>query len=105
MADFTIRAGTTLPPIEGELTRGKKLADITGATSARLIYKPEGGGADVIRNAIIVSVKPAIVQYGWVAADTLTPGIYLAYWEVEYAGGVKESFPSRGRFKFAVTQA
>jgi hypothetical protein len=104
MADFTIRAGTTLPPIEGELTRGKNIADITGASVARLIYKPESGGADITRVATIVSVKPARAQYGWISADTLTPGIYLAYWEIEYSGGAKESFPSRGRFKFAVTE-
>lgn len=105
MADFTIREGTTRPPIESELLRGNGVADITGATVARLLYKPEGGGADVVRIATIVSVKPARVRYDWIAADTLTPGIYIAYWEIEYPGGAKESFPSRARFKYAVTGA
>lgn len=104
MADFFIRAGNRLPAFEATLLRDGVVADLTGAVSVQLIYRPEAGGGAVVRTAQVIG-DPILgkVRYAWVADDTALVGIFLMYIEVTWAGGVTESFPNRSHNKFAVT--
>jgi len=90
-ADFTIKANDRLPSIQATLS-----ADLTTATSVKFIMKSTGPGGAIKVNAsaTIVSAASGVVRYDWLAIDTATPGSYLAEWEVLWAGGKKQSFPT-----------
>lgn len=103
MADFFIRVGNRLPAFEATLLRDGVVANLTGAVSVQLIYRPEAGGAAVVRTAQVVDAALGKVRYAWVADDTALVGIFLMYVQVTWAGGVTESFPNRSHNKFAVT--
>lgn len=105
MADFHVRTGNRLPAIEATLYRDRKVADLTGASTVHLIYRPAAGGAIITKTAAFVeALTGGKVKYAWAANDTDTVGEYEAYWRVTYATGEQESFPNNGFFTMKFTE-
>lgn len=68
-------------------------ANLTGAT-VRFLMRAPGGSLKVNGTATLEDAAGGVVSYTWAAADLDTPGTYDAEWEVTYAGGAKQTFPS-----------
>lgn len=103
MADYHIRKGDLQPPLESELYEDGVASDLTGASSVELRLKPKAGGAEIVKTAEFVSMKPGRVRYNWQSGDTDISGVYAAYWRV-YFGSRAVTFPNRGSFTIAITE-
>lgn len=92
--DFTIKRGDTAPAYEPTLTdAAEQPVDLAGAsvrfhmlTMARVIVVDEA--------AEIVTPAEGKVRYDWAAGDTDTRGLFIAEWQVTFAGGEVETFPN-----------
>jgi hypothetical protein len=58
-----------------------------------LMRLPGATTAKVEEEATVVSATDGTVEYEWGATDTDTAGLYLAEFEVTFAGGIKRTFP------------
>ena len=86
------------PPITTVLSRGATIVDLTLATSVTfkmsLMYSDVG---NLKVNALgIIDVDPTTggVSYAWGVGDTDSPGTYKAEWQVLWADGTTETFPT-----------
>lgn len=94
-ADFTLKAHDRLPSIQASLTSGGTPVNLTTASGVKFILKLETGTvAKVNANAVIVDAPTGVVRYDWLAIDTDTPGSYLGEWQVTWADGRKQTFPT-----------
>lgn len=98
-ADFTLKAHDRLPSIQATFTTGPATApvpvDLTSATGVKFIMKAVVGGAITVNSpAVIVTPASGVVRYDWAAADTALPGDYTAEWQVTWAGGKQQTFPT-----------
>lgn len=101
--DFHIKSGDTTPVITATLTDANGAAvNLTGAT-VRFVMK-KGGTATpkVAAAATVVSAVAGTVSYTWTGANTDTPGIYSACWEVTFSGGTIQTFPNAGYTSVAI---
>lgn len=98
MADFSIKAHDRLPSIRAQLmTETDEVpVDLTAASGVRFVMTTAVGSISKVSAPAVVESPPTsgIVRYDWVAADTDTPGQYLAEWEVTWVGGKKQTFPT-----------
>ncbi len=93
------KAGATSPAIQDTLLDADGNAiDLTGATVTFVMGPVASGSASVQGAASIVSASSGIVSYAWGTADLATPGLYYAYWQVQYSGGAVEKLPQGGAF-------
>ncbi len=95
--DFIVRVNDTDSDIRSTLrdVDGNPV-NLTGAT-VRFRMRPAAGPASpltVDQPAVIDNAAGGEVHYAWVAADTDTPGLYLAEWRVTFGDGTIESFPN-----------
>lgn len=93
-ADFTIKAHDRLPAIQAELSTDAGLANLTGATVRFIMAPAVGGTPKVNANASVLDPTQGSVRYEWVAADTASPGSYLAEWQVTWSDGRQQTFPT-----------
>lgn len=63
---------------------------------------PNVGVPKVNAPCVVVDAAAGIVRYDWAAADTNTPGVYEAEWEVVGADGKPQTFPTAGYDKVTV---
>lgn len=83
--------------------------DINGATVRFHMVAISGGTAKVSaaasndQNGDGADGTKGQVSYEWQAADTDTPGLYLAEWEVTYVGGDVVTYPNAGYLLVRVT--
>lgn len=95
MADFYVRAGDTLPPIQATLLDPTGAAvDLTGATVHFRMHLP-GAAYKVDRVATLTSPSTGQLQYSWAAGDTDTAGSYLAHWHITFPGGATQTIPTQ----------
>lgn len=97
MTDFWIKQGDTGPAITGQLLDGDlRAVDLTDATVA-FKAKDRGTGAVAINgSATLDDAETGLVRYQWVTADTDTQGEFLAEWQVTFADGAVQTWPTPG---------
>lgn len=98
MADFSIKANDRLPSIKATLNVQGAPVPLDGATKVDFVMRSKGATqAEPKVNSAAVVVDPAggIVRYDWAAGDTSVPGSYEAEWEVTWADGKTQTFPTK----------
>jgi Rib/alpha/Esp surface antigen-like repeat protein len=101
---FYIKQNDTVPSLRAALENGSGTAvDLTGATCQ--FHMRSIGATAVTVDAVsqIVDEATGIVQYNWIAADTVTVGSYQAEFEVTYPDGTIETFPNNGYIRVEIT--
>ena len=88
--------GDTGPPIEDTLMSDETPDDITGADVSIHITKPDGETitADATGGVDIVDPDGGQVNYDFQSGDLDQQGRYLYEWEVTFANGETQSYPS-----------
>ena len=73
------------------------IPDLTGASVKFLAREMGGDGVPLIdASATITDVPTAAVEYVLTADDTAEAGSFYAEWEVTFADGTVQTFPTRG---------
>lgn len=100
---FYTKRNSTARPIRATLKNPDGSAvDLSPVGTAVLFVMKSRTAADddpekVRASASIVSpASSGVVQYQWVAGDVNTAGQFNAEWQVNWSGGLVETFPSRG---------
>lgn len=101
---FTIKKNDTSPAIRATLRNDDcSPINITGA-SVRFHMIQHGVSAPKIDAAASVVSIGGVVEYSWTPQDTDTPGAYAAEFEVTYADGSVETFPSDGYIRVEIVE-
>lgn len=87
MATFEIKRGDTAPALRYALF--PETIDLTGAT---VVFNLRGILDRV--PAVIVTASPPVIEYQWQTGDTDITGLRPAEFEVTYADGRVETFPT-----------
>jgi hypothetical protein len=96
MSDFSIKSGSTSPPLVVTLMDGDTPAVLTGAT-VRIRMRSRLGGALVVDSpATVTDAAAGVVSYQWQAGDTDEVGEYEIEFEVTFSGGFEQTFPDDG---------
>jgi hypothetical protein len=98
MTRVTIKKDDLLPNIRATLTDADGSAiDLTLASGVRFVMKKPGATTSKVNaSASVVTPGSGVVQYTWSGTDTNTSGVYYAEFEVNWGGGVYQTFPASG---------
>jgi hypothetical protein len=103
LADFTIKAHDTYPPLEGVLRDAVGPVDLTGADVKLNLKTPGGGGITVTGDCSIVGDPTAgHVRYSWDPADTASVNTFDGEFEVTWADSTITTFPSATYFSVEI---
>ena len=95
IANFHIRRGDRLPPIQALLNDATGAAISLGGATVAFVMEDRYGTVKAQGAATILDANLALVEYAWGATDTDTPGLYAARWVVTL-GGKQMSVPNDG---------
>lgn len=100
-----MKAHDRLPPIQATLGTASGATDLSTATSVKFIMKTEQGNTLKVNSAaVVVNAATGLVRYDWLAVDTDTPGKYQGEWEVTWATGKKQTFPTTSYHSIEILQ-
>lgn len=95
--DFKIKRNDTSPEFVVDLTAAGVAADLSDALSATFHMSkstlPKVSAAAVIEDQ---ELHLGRVKYVWVDEDTDTVGVYKAEFEIDFGGGVIQTYPNDG---------
>lgn len=99
MADFTIKKGDLLPPLDAILKDANgKAVDLTAA-SGGVKFSMIASDSDTPKISCVTAGVPSAesgqVQYLWTGTDTDVVGKYFGEFEVDW-GTKKQTFPNKG---------
>jgi len=105
MADFTLKAGDTLPSITGTVSDEHGAVDISAATEVRLHLVSVADDSEYLDVAVTNDDDGEVGtrgtwHYEWAQGDTATPGIYYAEVQVTWGSGPTadvQTFPNTSR--------
>jgi predicted dehydrogenase len=100
---FYIKQNDTVPSIRAELRNGN--GDPVDLINATVQFHMRAIGANqttVDAASVVVSAASGVVQYNWIADDTVTIGSYQAEFEVTYPDGTIETFPNDGYIRVEI---
>ncbi|MGQ0669342.1 MAG: hypothetical protein ACT4PO_06680 [Actinomycetota bacterium] len=105
MADFAIKKGDLEPAIKATLQDAAGAAvDLTGATVKFIMASLAATTPKILAAATITAATTGKVEYVWIGTDTDTDGRYRGEFEVTWASGKKQTFPSDGYVEIIVTE-
>jgi hypothetical protein len=102
---FTIKQGDTSPALRVALKYDDCKAVNTTDATVMFHMREYGGTTPVISAAGVVVSIGGIVEYRWAGGDTDALGSYEAEFEITYADGTVETFPSNGYIPVQVNEA
>ena len=84
------------PAMPATIKRGTQIVPLTSAMSVTFKMRPAYGPLELKVNsaAVVTNAATGQVEYRWAAGDTDTVGEFLAEWEVLWADGTTETFPT-----------
>lgn len=92
---LSIKRGDTSPGVEYRLGVYADGSGVLSGASARfLMARP--GSAPIVDEAAEIADVDGVLRYGWATGDTAASGVYRAEFEVTFADGHIETFPSSG---------
>ena len=97
MADIYMTQGNRLPSIKATLMDADGAVNLTGYTVKFVMSR--NGVQKIATACTVVSAATGEVQYDWAAADTDTPGQFIAQFEVSDDTSPtpkKQNYPSTG---------
>jgi hypothetical protein len=100
---FYLKQNDTVPSLRAELQNGSGAAvDLVNATVRFHMRAVGSATATVDADASVIGASTGIVQYDWLAEDTVTIGSYQAEFEVTYPDGTIETFPNDGYIRVKI---
>lgn len=97
MTDCIVKSGDEGTVFRVRLADGAVTANLTGATVVFTMRPLNGGPVTATGNATIVGDPlDGVVQYVWQVGDLDIIGEFIAEWEVTYAGGAQQTYPTNG---------
>jgi hypothetical protein len=100
--DFYLTANDTSPSIAYQLLDGLGAPVVLTGAAVEFHMQAPGSAVKVNAAATITDATLGKVRYDFLAANTDTPGDYLARWQVVYSGGAIESFPDGDLLKVRI---
>lgn len=92
---WRIKRGDRLRALSATLLDTNTPVNLTTATSVGFRMKQIAPTPKVVSGACVIDdAAKGLVHFAWGATDTDTPGLYNAEFEVTWASGLKQSFPS-----------
>jgi hypothetical protein len=97
MTDFTIKSGNTAPALVATLYDGSAPLSLVGA-NVRMRMRARNGGLLVVDSpaTIVGNAEEGVVSYAWQTGDTDGVGDFEVEWQVTFAGGAIQTFPTQG---------
>lgn len=101
MADLTLKAHDTWPPVRFTLSDANGPVDLSTATTVKMILKGTANtGAVTITGTCVPdpdqTANKGKGSYTWATGDTDNPDTYNAEFEVTWGDGTIETFPNDG---------
>lgn len=94
---FVVGQTDTLPSYTVSLTdQSGKPVNLSTALSVTFNMSNAFTGLIVFDTATIVNATAGIVSYAWTGVDTLTPGVYVVEWGVNWSDLTTSTYPLRG---------
>ena len=100
MTPFTMKLGDTSPVLSYVITPTS--VDLTGAT---VVFNMARRGVTILNRAaatVTTATGTPTVAYTWAAGDTDLEGLHLAEFEVTFASGAIETFPTGDYIKIKI---
>lgn len=101
MATIKIKRGDTAPALRYAFPAE---VDLTDATVAFIMSPRPGGQSVVVAPAAVLTTDPPVAEYTWSQGDTDADGSYYAEFEVSFADGRVQRFPSSGYLRIDIGQ-
>ncbi len=104
---FYLSQNDRLPTLTTQLSDSVGVVDISSGTPVlywKLRYRPSGSGLFSGIGSIVGSPTTGLVSYTFTTGNVAYPGVYNAYWRINFSGGQSETFPNDGeKLLFEIT--